>query len=115
MKIRRIFIFDRPEFKDDKDLVNLLRQHIAAGVEVRTLTAGADAYSFTDFIVFDGELCYQTQPASQFGDIRPIIATTLLITAPDRVQERIAQYEELWAAATPFTPPATVPTQSTRP
>ena len=110
VKIRRIFIFDRPEFKDDKDLVNILRQHIAAGVEVRTLTPGQDHYSFTDFIVFDGELCYQTQPASPFGDSRPIIATTVLITAPDRVQERAAYFEELWNEATPYALPP-VPSQ----
>jgi uncharacterized protein DUF6879 len=114
VKIRRIFIFDRPEFKDDKDLVNILRQHIAAGVEVRTLTPSQDHYSFTDFIVFDGELCYQTQPASPFGDSRPIIASTVLITAPDRVQERIAHFEELWKEATPYTLPAAIPTQPTR-
>jgi hypothetical protein len=110
VKIRRIFIFDRPEFKDDKDLVNILRQHIAAGVEVRTLTPGQDHYSFTDFIVFDGELCYQTQPASPFGDSRPIIATTVLITAPDRVQARAAYFEELWNEATPYALPP-VPAQ----
>jgi hypothetical protein len=114
VKIRRIFIFDRPEFKDDKDLVNILRQHIAAGVEVRTLTPSQDQYSFTDFIVFDGELCYQTQPASPFGDARPIIASTVLITAPDRVQERIAYFEELWNGATPYALPAVIPTQPTR-
>jgi hypothetical protein len=113
VKIRRIFIFDRPEFKDDKDLVNILRQHIAAGVEVRTLTPSRDHYSFTDFIVFDGELCYQTQPASPFGDSRPIIASTVLITAPDRVQARIAHFEELWKEATPYTLPAVIPTQPT--
>jgi hypothetical protein len=114
VKIRRIFIFDRPEFKDDKDLVNILRQHITAGVEVRTLTPRQDDYAFTDFIIFDGELCYQTQPASPYGDSRPIIATTVLMTAPDPVQERIAHFEELWNAATPYTLPAAIPTQQQR-
>jgi hypothetical protein len=114
VKIRRIFIFDRPEFKDDKDLVNILRQHIQAGVEVRTLTPSQDHYSFTDFIVFDGELCYHTQPASPFGDSRPIIASTVLITAPDQVQERIAYFEGLWSEAAPYALPAAIPTQQQR-
>ena len=114
VKIRRIFIVDRPEFKDDKDLANILRQHIAAGVEVRTLTPSEDHYPVTDFVVFDGELCYQTQPASPFGDARPIIATTTLITAPERVQERVAYFEELWNAATPYPLPAAISTQQQR-
>ena len=109
--IRRIFILDRPEFVDDKTLVHVLRQYLAAGVQVRTLAPGADRYPFTDFIVFDGELCYLTQPASRLGDSRPIVASTTLITAPDSVQERIAQYEELWEAATVYTAAPAIPNQ----
>ena len=107
VKIRRIFIFDRPEFQHDKDLLNILRRHVAVGVEVRTLAPGLDRYSFIDFIVLDSELVYQSQPESRLGDSRPIIATTTLVTKPDRVLRRIQQYHELWESATGYVPPTT--------
>jgi hypothetical protein len=109
VKIRRIFIFDRPEFQHDKDLLNILRRHVAVGVEVRTLAPGLDRYSFIDFIVLDSELVYQSQPESRLGDSRPIIATTTLVTKPDRVLKRIQQYNELWESATEYVPPTTTP------
>ena len=109
VKIRRIFIFDRPEFQHDKDLLNILRRHVAIGVEVRTLAPGLDRYSFIDFIVLDGELVYQSQPESRLGDSRPIIATTTLVTKPERVFRRLQQYHELWESATEFIPPPAIP------
>jgi hypothetical protein len=115
--IRRIFIFDRPDLEHDKDLVTILRQHALIGVQVRTLNpvevAGPGRESFVDFIVIDGVLSYQTTPASRVKDGPPIIATTTLVTDPDRVKQRIDRYQELWDLAKVYSVPV-IPTQPTR-
>jgi hypothetical protein len=104
--IRRIFIIDRPELQEDTDFVSILKQHADIGVTVRTLMAEDIATtrraSLIDFIVIDGVLSYQATPASRVANRPPTIATTTLVTDEDRVQERIARYEDLWDNAEPF-------------
>jgi hypothetical protein len=106
VSIRRLFIVDRPELKDDVDFVSLLRQHGDIRVEVRTLMAddiaATQRSSLIDFIVIDGVLSYQATPASRVTNRPPTIATTTLVTDEHRVQERVARYEDLWNSAQPF-------------
>lgn len=108
VEIRRLFIVDRPELKDDADFVSILQQHQHIGVEVRTLMAdditATQRSSLIDFIVIDGVLSYQATPASRVAEKPPTIATTTLVTDPQRVQERMARYEDLWSSAQPFRP-----------
>jgi hypothetical protein len=104
--IRRLFIVDRPELKDDFDFVSMLRQHVDIGVEVRTLMADAivstQRSSLVDFIVMDGVLSYQVTPGTRLVNRRPTIVATTLVTDEWRVRERIAGYEDLWNNAQHF-------------
>jgi hypothetical protein len=108
VKIRRIFIIDRPGLQnDDPDFTSILRQHAAIGVEVRTLRPNdmtpTRRASLFDFIVFDGVLSYQATIASRTVEqARPIIITTTLVTNTARVQERIDRFKDLWESAQPF-------------
>jgi hypothetical protein len=114
VSVRRVFVFDEPGFSDDRDFMNVLRQHVNAGVEVRTLEPGGpgtDRASFTDFIVIDEVISYQSLPASTPKGSAPIIARTTLVTDLDWVRRRTHEFNELWKAAKPYTLPAPIPPQ----
>lgn len=106
VKIRRLFIIDRPELQNDADFVSILRQHLDIQVKVRTLRADDIASlrraSLIDFIVIDKVLSYQTTPASRVPDRAPTIALTTVVTDEARVRDRMARYEDLWRIASPF-------------
>jgi hypothetical protein len=112
VKIRRIFIFNRPDLRDKDDLQDIIREHHDAGIIVRTLdpsTVGILRQPLlVDFIVFDGVLVYtsSTAMASLNNDARPRIVSTRLVSNPARVSQETARYEVLWKAATPYEPPA---------
>jgi hypothetical protein len=110
VKIRRIFIIDRPSLQNDRGLLEVMHQHANAGVQVRILNAdevtGTRLASLFDFIVIDGVLCYQSTTAARAGEqSRPIIVTTTLVTNGARVRDRIERYRGLWEAAHPFAEP----------
>jgi hypothetical protein len=105
--VRRIFIIDRPELEDDNDFVQILSEHAAIGVQVRTIKPDAVVTrraSLIDFIVVDSVLIYQSSPASRVPGRPPTIASTALITNGPRVAERIERYKALWTVAEPFSP-----------
>jgi hypothetical protein len=106
--IRRIFVIDQPELRNDVDFVNILRQHLEIHVDVRTVMADEIAStqraSLIDFIVMDGVLCYQAMPATRVTNRPPTIATTTLVTEEGRVSQQLARYDELWAKGTPLPP-----------
>jgi hypothetical protein len=104
VKIRRIFILDRPMEIDDR-LHSVLDLHVAAGVEVRILLPTEVRHQrLFDFIIFDAVISYQSSLApSLFEQSRSMIMTTTLINNPDRVAERRARFKDLWSAATPYT------------
>jgi hypothetical protein len=113
VSIRRIFIMDRPDLEDDKDFVEILRQHAAIGVQVRILKPNEIAItrraSLFDFIVIDGVLSYQATTASRTTEqSRPIIITTTLVTNGIRVQERIERFKDLWASGQEFVNPSKI-------
>jgi hypothetical protein len=110
VKIRRIFIFNRPDLRDEVELQEVIREHHDAGIIVRTLdpsTVGILRQPLLlDFIVFDSVLVYMssTAMASLNSDRRPRIVSTRLVTNPARVSQDVARYEVLWEAATPYQP-----------
>ncbi len=108
--IRRVFIMDRP-IQMDSEFTNILDQHAAIGVQVRTLNPsdikGTRRATLFDFIVFDGVLSYQSTTASRINETnRPIIITTTLVTNQDRVSERKDRFTDLWASGKPYPGPA---------
>jgi hypothetical protein len=58
----------------------------------------------SDFIIFDGELCYETAP-----DLQSNPDGTWLRREEEHVEDRISQFAELWAA----TEPEALPTVTT--
>jgi hypothetical protein len=110
VKIRRIFILDRPQLRDDHDLIGLQRHQATIGVEVRTLhpddATGLRHASLFDFIIFDDVLSYHISLSpSRLRDGQSTIVTTTLVTDPARVADRVTQYGDLWKAATPLSLP----------
>jgi len=100
VKIRRLFIMDRPDMQPDQELLGIMNQQTAMGIEVRLLRPDRIGPLF-DFIVMDGVLSYQSTVASRtMPESRPIIVTTTLVTNPDRVQKRIDRFQLLWSAGT---------------
>jgi hypothetical protein len=116
VRIRRIFIFDRPDLGDDVELQVVVREHHQAGIEVRTLHPSMLNIlrpPLLDFIVFDGVLVYQSSPGATNlnSERRPRIVSTRLVTQAARVASAAQRYEELWAAATPYVPPEPQPSE----
>jgi hypothetical protein len=101
VKIRRVFIVDRPEFVRDSDFRDVLEKHREAGIEVRMLDPRRIPpgwrSSFFDFVLFDNALSYQTMPASRAVDesSQPIVSITM-VTNPSRVRDRIERFKVLW-------------------
>jgi hypothetical protein len=104
VKIRRIFVFDRPEFVDDPDFVRIRNLQRDAGVHVRILDNSMVPQHLQglifDFVVFDDVVSYETTPATQMvAAVKPAIVTTRLILDETRVLRRVTRFDELWAAA----------------
>ncbi|MFI6464410.1 hypothetical protein [Streptomyces sp. NPDC050528] len=95
VQIRRVFLVD-----EEADVTASLRQlcerqrqfGIDARIAVRALLEpAAQTASLNDFVVFDGELCYETEP-----DIRVMPAKTTLKMTREHVEERINRFNVLW-------------------
>lgn len=106
VRVRRIFIIDRPGLRDEDDLRSIVRQHRDVGVEVKVLRAtelpdtGTRRNVLFDFIVIDGCLSYQSMPAAQLKEnAPPVIVNTALVTDVERVKQRTARFEYLWESA----------------
>jgi hypothetical protein len=105
--IRRIFILDRPELKEDPKFLSVLREHHLAGVRVKTIDPQAAPATIhpllIDFIVIDGVLVYHSEHVGGMASAEHAwINTTRLVTAPDRVARDRDRYELLWNAAEEF-------------
>ncbi|HET8658216.1 MAG TPA: hypothetical protein VFM55_22530, partial [Micromonosporaceae bacterium] len=99
VRIRRIFIFDRPEVLEDLNFLEVYRKHQSFGIEVRVLGLANPMVRFTsvvDFVVFDGVVSYETTSATSVRDRPPLIVQTRLIREPGWVRDRIHRFEELW-------------------
>ncbi len=104
VSIRRIFVFDKPEFAADHDFIRIRHLQQDAGVQVRVLDNSTVPEhlksTIFDFVLFDEVISYETTPATRMeAAIKPAIVTTRLILKEDRVARLGQRFEELWAAA----------------
>jgi len=105
--IRRIFIMDRPDLLTDPDFRQVIGYHKELRVQVRVIDpssiVGTPLSSLFDFVVFDGVVSYEAQPASRIQpNSRPIIISTRLVLQEDRVRERRQKFEDLWNLGSEF-------------
>ncbi|MFJ8631285.1 DUF6879 family protein [Streptomyces sp. NPDC093568] len=93
VEIRRLFIV-RDEDEVTPELRALCesqrRRGIEARIAVRSLMESNPRVD--DFIVFDGELCYETKPDQESNP-----DGTWLSAEPDHIEDRVTQFAKLWA------------------
>jgi hypothetical protein len=104
VEIRRIFVFDKPEFATDRDFIRIRHLQRDAGVQIRILDNSMVPEhlksTIFDFVLFDEVISYETTPATRMeAAIKPAIVTTRLILKEERVARLSQRFEELWAAA----------------
>ncbi|MFR9799590.1 hypothetical protein ACL02U_27405 [Streptomyces sp. MS06] len=109
VEIRRLFLVDRRE-EVTESLRDLCARQRTFGIDARIavhaeLTPTAQMTPLNDFIIFDGELCYETEP-----DIRVMPAKTTLRMTREHVEERVNRFTVLWEATEPQPEPAADPT-----
>ncbi len=107
VRIRRVFVTERDDITNDAVLHDICQYQADSGFEVRLLYPSAVPPELrgriTDFILFDDRLCYETTPAPHVfrGDV-PVILSNRLELRDDRLSDRVAQYELIWEAASPW-------------
>jgi hypothetical protein len=99
--IRRVFITDQSALLGDQDnLPCVCRHQKDLGIHVKVLDQSAipDAIKslMFDFVVFDSVASYEALPASRHT--KSTTVKTRLALQPDRVEERMRQFEDLWSA-----------------
>ena len=104
VRIRRVFIMDRPDLVADNGFVGVCDMQRDMGINVRILDSSAipevRRSSLFDFIVFDDSISYESTPASSIdGSVRPSIVNTRLELRPARVKNRMERFKDLWDAA----------------
>ncbi|GAA3822686.1 hypothetical protein GCM10022403_065190 [Streptomyces coacervatus] len=97
VEVRRLFLVDEPE-QVTEALEQLCVRQRRYGIDARIgvqsqLDPGG---TVMDFIIFDGELCYETRPDNH---VRPDM--TMLRMKQEHVEDRVNQFNELWAATEP--------------
>lgn len=108
VRIRRVFVFDRPGRGVDETFWEIHRLQQDAGVDVRVLLAadlpGHYGSGLFDFIVFDRVLSYETTPSASTlaPGTAPAIVTTRLVL-DERVGARLDRFDTLWNAASEVT------------
>jgi hypothetical protein len=102
VKIRRIFVVDRPTIGGSPDFLAMCRRQTQLQIEVRILDT-AEYEELSDFVLFDNIIMYETIPASSIDAASlPGILHTQLQLRPELVSKRVEQYRDLWDAARPF-------------
>lgn len=106
VKVRRLFLVRTREEHTD-ELERLCQSHRDLGIETRVairevLAPSARLRMTNDFIVFDGELCYETAP-----DVDQKPAETTLKTEREHIEERVNRFNVIWDATEPVSPPGT--------
>lgn len=104
VQVRRIFVFDKPEFAADTDFIRIRHLQRDAGVQVRVLENNDVPEHLKsmifDFVLFDDVVSYEMTPATRMeATVKPAIVTTRLILHEERVRRLALRFEELWAAA----------------
>jgi hypothetical protein len=107
VRIRRVFITERDDMANDAVLHDICQYQADSGIEVRLLypstTPPELRGQITDFILFDGRVCYETTPAPHVyrGEV-PMILSNRLELRDDRLADRIARYRAVWESASPW-------------
>ncbi|MFC3578019.1 DUF6879 family protein [Streptomyces yaanensis] len=101
--VRRLFLVSKPEDRTES-LEQLCERHREFGIDARIavrslLPPPAQVTPLNDFIIFDGELSYETEP-----DVEVMPAKTTLKMTRDHVSERINRFTMLWEATEPAEP-----------
>jgi hypothetical protein len=104
VQIRRIFVFDAPDFEEDPSFVRVRRLQREAGVEIRGLDESRVPEHLkdhiSDFIVFDNVLGYETtRPGRKSAGLQPAIVTTRIVLDKHRVERSTERFEEMWLVA----------------
>jgi hypothetical protein len=102
VKIRRIFIVDKPSVVTSVDFLSACRKQAAMNIDVRILDY-SDNEDLFDMVLFDDMIMYETTPATSVdGASPPGILHTQLVLRPDVVHKRVEQYHDLWESARPL-------------
>ncbi|MFF5478211.1 DUF6879 family protein [Streptomyces sp. NPDC012935] len=95
VEIRRLFVV-RDEYEVTPELRGLCEDHRRRGIDARIVVRSLMESNprVSDFIVFDGELCYETKPDQESNP-----DGTLLSAEPDHIEDHVTQFTDLWAEA----------------
>ncbi len=97
VEIRRLFLVDSPD-EITEALRKLCERQRRYGIDARIVDQSeldsAPVTSVNDFIIFDGELCYEIEP-----DVRAAPTKTTLKMTADHVLERVERFDDLWEAS----------------
>ena len=100
VRVRRIFVLNRPELAKDPDVLRTCREQAHLGISVRLLsdvTLLPRLLISSDFILFDDTISYVVTP----GDA-PLIQSTQLEFGQSQVEERRKTFAKLWESAEPL-------------
>ncbi len=95
VKVRRLFIVDEPEDVED-ELMGVCENQKALGIEARVVVLSqvpehARLGPTSDFIVFDGALCYEVDQ-----DLKQVNVKTTLDAREGHVKRCVKWFDELW-------------------
>jgi hypothetical protein len=100
-RVRRIFIFDKPDMATDEGFGDICAMQQAAGIELKILDyhrINQSHMDLRDFIIFDGEVSYETvASSSRFDHAVPAILNTKLVLDIGQLRKRAADFEYLWS------------------
>ncbi|MGW3669078.1 hypothetical protein [Streptomyces sp. NPDC005141] len=113
-EVRRLFLVDE-ESEITESLQSLCAKQRMFGIDARIavrsqLEPSARVAPLNDFAIFDGELCYETEP-----ELRFVPSQTTLNTVREHVQERINRFNTLWHATEPESKPVLLGTSHALP
>jgi hypothetical protein len=106
VRVRRVFVIERPELATDPDVLRTCREQATLGLDIRLLSSSSGMpkpMTSYDFILFDDQVSYEVTPGtpSEDGAVPMILQTQLVLTEKD-VAERRATYVHLWESAKPL-------------
>jgi hypothetical protein len=108
VRIRRLFIVEKPELMANPELRRILAMQRSAGIEVRLIDGSGVAQDggLYDFVIFDGQICYDTTPVTRSeAPGAPWRLTTRLVLNEETIRLRLERFEELWEGGRPEGPP----------
>jgi hypothetical protein len=103
VRIRRVFIIDSHDQTSDEVFQRIYRQQKNMGIRVKVLEQSEipdKIQTLLDFIVFDGVVSYEVNPAPLLGyAMKPTIVKTQLRLQGEMVKDRMWRFERLWECA----------------